>query len=398
MDTHGATRAATAAQGRSTATTRRSILFVSGTSVGGANRSTHELAATLLARGHRVAVLSTIDEARRVRRLHKRLLDAAVRLGGPIGSAVHSVRRRVGRRRHGEAGFAYPVWRSAIAENALDAAIAETRPDVVVASSIERPAWRQIHASLERLGLASVLYLRERTALGHLVQSQVAPDVVVANSEGHASEARAAGYDAVVVPSIVDVANCRIEPTRSRVVFVNPVPLFGLDIALGVAAARPDIPFTFARSWPLEADEEQALLTAAAALGNVVVADPVPDPKSVYREARIVLVPYRHPGRPRVVAEAHACGIPVLGSDGDGTAEAIGPAGLVVSLDAPIDEWTAALGALWDDHDRYEQLVRVAQEWAARPEMQIDTIATAFEGCLDRAVDRRSAGTSPANR
>ncbi len=373
----------------------RSVLFVSGTSVGGANRSTHELAAALSERGHRVAVLSAIDEATRARRVHKRLLDAEVRFGGPIGRVVQAVRRRIGRNLEPLADHPYAAWRSAQPENALADRLDVVRPDIVVVSSVERPTWRQIRGLLDEWGIPSVLYLRERTALGHLAQSGVAPDLVgpdlvVANSEGHAREARSAGYETYVVPSIIDVSNCRTTPTRERVVFVNPVPLFGLDIALGVAAARPDIPFTFARSWPLAPQAERELLDAARRLGNVEVADPVADPREVYARARLVLVPYLHPGRPRVVAEAHASGIPVVGSDSDGTAEAIGPAGIVVPVSAPIDSWTQAIDELWNDEHRYADMVDVVREWAGRPEMTTEAIVTAFEECLRLAIANRS--------
>jgi glycosyltransferase involved in cell wall biosynthesis len=373
----------------------KSVLFLSGTSVGGANRSTHELAAALSERGHRVAVLSAVDEATLSRRAHKRLLDGAVRFGGPIGRVLHAARRRIGRRLEPLADHPYPGWRSAQPENALAARLDAAHPDVVVVSSVERPAWRQIRELLAERGIPSVLYLRERTALGHLVQSGpapnlVAPDVVVANSEGHAREARAAGYEVYVVPSIVDVSNCRTTTTRERVVFVNPVPLFGLDIALGVAAALPDIPFTFARSWPLSPQAERGLLEATRRLGNVEVADPVDDPREVYARARLVLVPYLHPGRPRVVAEAHASGIPVVGSDSDGTAEAIGPAGIVVPVSAPIDSWTQAIDALWNDENRYAEMVDVVREWAGRPEMTTSAIVDAFEECMRLAIANRS--------
>jgi glycosyltransferase involved in cell wall biosynthesis len=118
------------------------------------------------------------------------------------------------------------------------------------------------------------------------------------------------------------------------------------------------------------------------------VRDPVPDPRRVYEQARVVLVPYRHPGRPRVVAEAHASGIPVIGSDGDGTAEAVGPAGIVVPLDDPLESWVAALAALWDDADRYAAAVTVAREWAARPEMDPEVVVAAFEDCTRIAIER----------
>ncbi len=358
------------------------ILFVSGTSVGGAAKSTAELAAALARRGHRVATLMALDEARRTRAWNDRLLDASVRLR-PLEKTIDPIRRRVGARlcELSEANGVVSA-RAAKPANALAAMIQRVRPDVVVTNSVERPEWRQIHDDLGKLGIPRVLYLRERTSLGHLTRLGLPGDLLLSNASGHAAEAAAAGYRATVIPSIVETDAARVESSRERVVYVNPVPLFGLDIALGLASDRPDIPFTFVKSWPLEESESAALDAAIAALGNVEIQEFSASVADVYRRARVVLLPYRHPGRPRVVVEAHANGIPVLASREDGLAEGVGPGGSCVDVDASRDEWARALGALWDDVEHYDEVVARTRAFAARPDIQPSVVVDTFEVAL----------------
>ena len=78
-------------------------------------------------------------------------------------------------------------------------------PDVVVASSIGRVAWRRIRAQLASLGIPSVLYMREQSALGHLTISKAPPDLLLANAHTYVERAAALGYPAVMVPSVVSV-------------------------------------------------------------------------------------------------------------------------------------------------------------------------------------------------
>ena len=77
-------------------------LFVSGTSVGGAAKSTYELAEVLAARGHTVFTLMKVDEAQRSTKLHKRLLNLDVKVARSAAPrlakrAVSTLRRRLWR-------------------------------------------------------------------------------------------------------------------------------------------------------------------------------------------------------------------------------------------------------------------------------------------------------------
>lgn len=360
------------------------VLFVSGVSVGGAARSTHELAAELRRRGHSSATLMKIDEDVETTERHKRALNATVKAGrSPLGRlalpAIERHRRSIGRDRVVEPGHEHPAWRAAQPENAFVDALADVQPDLVVVNSIERPAWRMIRDECRRRSIPTVLYLREATGVRHLVDPPAPPDVLLANAEAHAIEARAVGFECAVVPSMVDTQRCVVEPTRDRVVMVNPVAIYGIDLALAIAEACPDIPFTFVESWPLDDTERAELLAACDRLGNAQLVPFCSDPRDVYRPARVLLMLCTVPSRPRVVLEAQASGIPVIAVDRPGHGEVVGPGGVLVAPGAELSEWAAAVRRMFEDPDHYAGLVQAAQTHAARHDATPDAVATAFE-------------------
>ena len=74
-----------------------------------------------------------------------------------------------------------------------------------------------------------------------------------------------------MVPSVVDPDRYRVDPTGEAVVFINPVPTKGVDIAFALAEQRPDVPFEFRESWHLPKAVAQEVHERCAALGNVDV-------------------------------------------------------------------------------------------------------------------------------
>ena len=373
------------------------VLFVSGVSVGGAARSTYELAAVLERRGHAVATLMKIDEDEATTERHKRALNATVRAGRhPIGRATLPVleryRRSIGRRRSEVDGHPFPAWRAVQPENAFCDVVAEFRPDLVVVNSIERPAWRMIRSECARRTIPTVLYLREASGVRHLVDPPAPPDLLIANAEAHAIEARDVGFACTVVPSVVDTTRCIVTPTRERVVFVNPVPVYGVDLAFAIAQACPDIGFDFVESWPLSDDDRRTLTTRCSELGNVALIPFQQDVRDVYRPARVLLMLCTVPSRPRVVLEAQASGIPVVAVDRPGHGEVVGPGGVLVAPDAALASWVDAIRAMFDDTRHYEGLVGAATAHAVRHDALPDAVADAFEhavaGLVTTRVDR----------
>ncbi|MFM8972897.1 MAG: hypothetical protein ACKOOG_09720, partial [Actinomycetota bacterium] len=160
------------------------ILFVSGTAVGGSATSTRELATALAARGHEVALLARVATAPRRWMVQHRLVNSAhshPRLAGPLGA----VAGRIGRRARLVRTEPFREYSTILVENSLPGLLPDLAPDVVVAASIGRMAWRSVRVDLHAAGIPSVLYMREESAIGHLAISEAPPDLLLANAHLH---------------------------------------------------------------------------------------------------------------------------------------------------------------------------------------------------------------------
>lgn len=365
------------------------ILFVSSTADGGSGVSQRQLARRLAERGHGVDLLAGNGRIGVVAKLYEHQVDLTTKLrGNRVRPLLLAIQRPfgAGARRIDTPDF--PTWQSPVPENAYRTLVRKRRPDVVVASSIERVAWRRIRAQARAAGIPDVLYLREESAIGHLTITQAPPTLLLANAESHAVRARELGYECEVVPSVTEIDRARTETTRRAVLLVNAIPELGGDRVWAMAAARPDIPFVVQESGR-HTEAERAELTRLAALHpNVELRPFSPDPSRIYHDARLLLVPHRVDNRPRVILEAQTNGIPVLATDLPGLAESVGAGGALVSPDATNEEWAAALGALWDDPERLDRLAAAARVHAARDEVDPEWVTTRFEALLLDLVDR----------
>ena len=247
------------------------ILFLSSTRVGGSGLSQRQLAARLIARGHRVAILVDPEKGHRLTRyLYKRQVNLSTKLRGhPVRPLLLAVQRPFGGRAVRASEYDVPVFYSPLPENAYRTVRRRFAPDVVVASSIDRVTWRRLRAQLRADGIPSVLYLREDAAQGHLSISNAPPDLLLANAASLAERARAAGFDCTVIPSVIETGAARVTSTRERILLVNPIRSHGVDRLWAVARARPDIRFVAQESWPLSEPARAEVLAEAARLPNV---------------------------------------------------------------------------------------------------------------------------------
>jgi len=366
------------------------ILFVSGTSTGGSARSTEELAARLHGRGHDVATLMgwrPRPMPHQVEDLQDRGAYAA--LATQAARVRRVVQRQFRRRRWVIEHSPYPQWQARSPGHCLPAVWAQHRPDVVVATSLDPWAWRSIREYLARAGTACVLYLRAEDNLRRLAEGP-RPDLVMANAHALGEAARHLGFDAVVVPSVVELDRCRVESTRQRVLFVNPIAMRGLGIALAMAKARPTIPFVVHETAVLDRRDGARLRGHVAALANVEIRSPVADPRALYGDARVLLAPYLVSNRPRVVLEAQANGIPVIAADVPGLRECVPPGGVLVPPAASVDEWARALDDLWDNPLPYAELADAARRHSDRAEVQPEAVVARFEEAVTSFLERRA--------
>jgi glycosyltransferase involved in cell wall biosynthesis len=346
---------------------------------GGIESSIHESCTQLRERGVEVAVLA---------RFRKR--------GGR--ARRHALRRLIGLDAAVAAddGLGYPTLRCRRPLEALPEACRRVRPDVAV---IQRGRLGQLSRSLLDQGVPVVAYLHNAT---FDPAKDEYPDhagvTYVANSRFTAAafEARF-GMPAEVVHPLVQPDWYRVESSREVVTFVNPTPLKGVEVALALAAARPDIPFAFVESWPLDRRTLRSLRREVQGLGNVALVPRTEDMRRVYGRSRLVLMPTRiDEAWGRVVTEAQVSGIPAIAVDRGGLPEAVGPGGILVDPAAPVSAWAEALGSLWDDPSAYAAACDAARAHAARPDIQVDAVMDRFIAILARhATAGRSAKAGP---
>ena len=325
--------------------------------LGGIQASTDQLARRLARRGHEVVVLAHIS------------------WDGP----PHEPLRRTVRREPVDAYAAYSVDLLPPGP-ALGILLRERRPDLVVVNAGGRwwHDWTRPLFEATPPDVPVALYVRDQQAIELLADGSVRPDLVLANARAHADAIEALGQRAVVVPSVVDLEPYRVDPTGEAVVFINPVPMKGVELAFALAAERPDIRFEFRESWQLPREVRAHLAARAARLDNVELLPGADDPAEPYRRARLLLVPYEDGNRPRVVLEAQCSGIPILALDEPALRETVGPGGILVPRGAPLESWADALDRLWYDAAAHRALACEALRWSERDEVDPERITDAF--------------------
>jgi glycosyltransferase involved in cell wall biosynthesis len=163
------------------------------------------------------------------------------------------------------------------------------------------------------------------------------------------------------------------------VVFVNPVPEKGVEVALAVARLLPARRFVFQESWTLGDASWRALQDRLVDLPNVELRRRSLDFAAVLSETSILFMPSQwDEAFGRVAVEANAHGVPVVASRVGGLTEALGEAGAVLDRDSPPELWAAALEGLLVDMPTYERARRAATANAARPEFDPAGIVRGF--------------------
>jgi glycosyltransferase involved in cell wall biosynthesis len=193
-----------------------------------------------------------------------------------------------------------------------------------------------------------------------------------ANSRFTASRVAATfGIEAPAIPPLVRPEAYRTPGDGEHVLFVNPEPRKGLDIALALARANPDIPFVFLESWPRSPHHVAALTATLRMHPNVVFRRATLNMAEQYARARLLIVPsvWEEPWG-RVVTEAHASGIPAIAAAIGGLPESVGPGGILVRPGSPIEVWSQHLRSLWTSRSLYARYRQHALDHAARDDIQ----------------------------
>ena len=357
------------------------ILFAGGNSwlpeaSGGTQNSTDHLIRQSMAMGH----------------------DCAVYCGtsgrGVFGSRMRAQRKLTGRAFSVDRGLGYEVMRTwePMDPARIRAAVARFRPDVVVVQTRGSAALGHAFA---KLGVPTVLYLRNVEFEENEGDVSAIPGAqFIANSSFTAGVYhKTYGIDCTVIPPTIDFEKYRCDSTREMVTLVNIHPKKGYEIARDMAKACPDIPFLFVEAWTLWDELFDQIMGEIADLPNVTFQRRTSDMSTIYGRTKILLAPSQwEEAWGRVASEAHCSGIPVIGSDRGGLPQAIGPGGVVLPHDAPIDAWVTQLRRLWEDEAAYGAVSDAALNYAKRPELAFARQHATFLSVLERAVATQATG------
>lgn len=212
---------------------------------------------------------------------------------------------------------------------------------------------------------------------------------VVAVSEYDAAITRETfGVDPTIVYLPVPLEEYVVdEHDPTTVTMVNPrTENKGLDTFLGVAKRLPDVPFQVAGKLYDPSVEREI-----DRLENVDFLGWCDDMRTVYQNTKLLLIPSKYEeGGPRIVAEAFANGIPVLGSELGGTPDYVGNGGEIVSEFDSVDAWTEAVRRFLNDEEYYRDRAAVARE---RSELfDLERRARDFEEVLERVSESSASG------
>ena len=338
---------------------------------GGVQSSTHHLVEQLRAHGHEASVL------------------AALFGDGMFGFKARAKMKLMRQRAVIDTFPGYPVVRAWFPWEAAGFAIDKLRPNVAVVQCHKSVP---IAAALEERGVPVVIYLRnvEFHELGGDLR-ELKSAHYIANSEFTARTYRQRfGIESTVIPPTIDPAFYATETSGDFVTLINPYNEKGFELAVRVAGRCPDIPFLFVESWKLSDEHRASIEATIAPLGNVRLEGRTNDMKTIYGRTRILLAPSKwEEAWGRVASEAHCSGIPVIASRRGGLPEAVGPGGLVLDYDAPLDDWVVAVRGLWNSNSKHERLSNAAREFARRPQLDPDQQFATFMGVLEKVAAQR---------
>jgi glycosyltransferase involved in cell wall biosynthesis len=187
------------------------------------------------------------------------------------------------------------------------------------------------------------------------------------------------GVESTTIPTMVDRSHVAANShTPTYVTMVNPrTELKGANIFVEIATQLSDVEFLVAGTFG-SADNRREV----EKLSNVTYLGWVDDMKSVYERTSVLLVPSLvEEGGPRIICEAFANQIPVVGTNRGGVPEFIDDAGAVIQDPYDIDEWEQNIRSCLESRAHLSSL---AEEQSSR--FDADTATDQYEALLSNIV------------
>ena len=287
------------------------------------------------------------------------LRDAGIEVAVLCGSSGNFYQNRSFR----DESLGYPVIRTSDPVSALPHIAAGWNPSVIVVQS-GPTLLPMVLRSLE-IKIPTAVYLHNVEP--HQLGGFLAPDArisYIANSHFTAKRWKLlCNIDCVVIPPLVLPERYFVTSDGDHVLYVNPVPIKGVEIMFKLAALCTDINFLVAESWGLDTGWRDHCLARCQRHRNIRWSEPVQDMRRLYQQTRTLLMPsIWEESYGRTAVEAQVCGIPVVASNRGALPETVGSGGILVDLDAPLSTWERALRRAHLPSREYDAMSRAARE------------------------------------
>lgn len=305
---------------------------------GGLQTTTHDLCLAMGVMGAEVAVLCGLNLA---------------------GAQDNTDKAELAQQTFSDESLGYLCMRAVSPAAALPLAAAAWGASVIVVQSGPDLSF-MILASL-RTGRPTAVYLHnvETHQLGGMLMAD--PSLLyLANSAFTAERWRAlCGLDCHVVEPVVSAEKYLTTGGGSKVLFVNPVPIKGVQLMFALAEHCPELQFMVVESWNLQPVWREHCLQRARSLGNVQWLGPQEDMRRVYAQTRVLLMPsVWEESFGRTVIEAQLNGIPVLASNRGALPDTVDEGGLTLDPHEPVEAWAEALRRLTSGEESFGDSAR----------------------------------------
>lgn len=180
------------------------------------------------------------------------------------------------------------------------------------------------------------------------------------------------GFSSKILHPFIDFKDSKVEKWDPQcVTMINPDPGKGGDTFGYVVKAMPETKFLTVKV--SAGCDYRAIDNVAKAAPNLEVMEFQKDVRKVYEKTKILLVPtVVDETFGRVIQEAQANGIPVIGRDVGGIKDTMGLGGILIGRYEDDDVWVDTVRKLLSDKDLYDRLSKLAIENAKKINYQAE--------------------------
>ncbi|MFZ5376368.1 MAG: glycosyltransferase family 4 protein [Patescibacteria group bacterium] len=167
---------------------------------------------------------------------------------------------------------------------------------------------------------------------------------------------------------------------------INPVKVKGGKIFEKIVQSLPNEIFLVAKGWydPIKDNLD------FTKYNNVVVLEKQFDPKIIYQQTKLLLVPSLwEEAIPRVITEAGINGIPTIASNRGGISEAIGNSGILIKNPRDISSWIKSITWILKNKKEYKKMSLRSKKYAEK--FYVEIIGLKLEEWLLKVLDQKKS-------